>query len=229
MYQPLGFRDPDRPDYGRDMAYLFLYVYDIVLTASSESLCRSIMSLLDVEFVMKDLDWAGCPDTSKSTSDFCVFLGDILISWSSKSQATISRSSAEAEYRGVANVVSEACWLRNLLLELHHPLTTATIVYRANTLINYGMPHDSLLDLFVNTVAIGVLGRVKTQLMQHQSVQFHEVGRTNLKSIMFPPHAQNSTTIVAIVLLYPWDPGIAYIFKLFALLVGELPDIYCLK
>ncbi|GAA0165852.1 hypothetical protein LIER_21146 [Lithospermum erythrorhizon] len=49
-----------------------------------------------------------------------------------KRVATISRSSAEVEYRGVANVVSEACWLRNFLLELYHPLTKATIVYCDN-------------------------------------------------------------------------------------------------
>lgn len=44
----------------------------------------------------------------------------------------MSRSSVEAEYRGVANVVSESCWLRNLLLELHYPNQKATSVYCDN-------------------------------------------------------------------------------------------------
>nr|GEV05799.1 hypothetical protein [Tanacetum cinerariifolium] len=56
----------------------------------------------------------------------------IFLSWSSKRQHALSRSSAEAEYRGVANVVTETAWLRNLLHELHSPLSTATIVYCDN-------------------------------------------------------------------------------------------------
>ncbi|XP_071740452.1 uncharacterized mitochondrial protein AtMg00810-like [Rutidosis leptorrhynchoides] len=79
-----------------------------------------------------DADWDGCPTTRRSTSGYCVFLGNNLLSWSSKRQLTPSRSSAEAEYRGVANAVAETCWVRNLLRELHCPLTSATLVYCDN-------------------------------------------------------------------------------------------------
>nr|GEW35817.1 hybrid signal transduction histidine kinase M [Tanacetum cinerariifolium] len=77
-------------------------------------------------------DWAGCPSTHRSTSGYCVFLGDNLLLWSAKRQHTISRSSAEAEYRGVANIVAETVWLCNLLCELHSLLLNATLVYCDN-------------------------------------------------------------------------------------------------
>lgn len=70
----------------------------------------------------------GCPDTRHSTSSYCCFLDDSLISWQSKRQHTLSRSGVKAEYQGVA----EACWLRNFLFELHCPLQQATIVYYDN-------------------------------------------------------------------------------------------------
>ncbi|GJW39160.1 ribonuclease H-like domain-containing protein [Tanacetum coccineum] len=79
-----------------------------------------------------DTDWAGCPATRRSTSGYYVFLGDNLLTWSSKRQDTLSRSSAEDEYRGVANAVAETSWICNLLPELYTPLFTATLVYCDN-------------------------------------------------------------------------------------------------
>jgi hypothetical protein len=80
--------------------------------------------------VYTDADWAGCPNTRKSTSGYVAFLGDSLISGSSKRQNTVSRSSVEAEYRAVANGVAEATWLRQLLLELHAPQARHTSILR---------------------------------------------------------------------------------------------------
>jgi Reverse transcriptase (RNA-dependent DNA polymerase) len=67
-----------------------------------------------------DADWAGCPDDRRSTTGFAIYLRPNIVSWSSKKQATVSRSSTEAEYRSLAVTTSELLWLTSLLTELGH-------------------------------------------------------------------------------------------------------------
>ena len=84
-----------------------------------------------------DADWGSCPNARWSTSSYCVFFGDNLISWSAKRQPAVSKYSVEAEYRGVVNAVSKTCWIRNLLLELYCFIPSATLVYCDNVSVFY--------------------------------------------------------------------------------------------
>ncbi|GJX85416.1 ribonuclease H-like domain-containing protein [Tanacetum coccineum] len=106
-------------------------------------------------FGYTNADWAGCPSTRRSTSGYCMFLGDNLLSWSAKRQHTISRSSAKAKYRGVANVVAETAWIRNLLRELHSLLLTATLVYCDNyaDIFTKGLP-SALFEDFRSSLSV---------------------------------------------------------------------------
>ncbi|CAM8999590.1 unnamed protein product [Rhodiola kirilowii] len=65
-----------------------------------------------------DADWAACPKTRRSTTGFCICIGDSLVSWRTKKQAIVSRSSAESEYRAMAATCSEILWLTRLLADM---------------------------------------------------------------------------------------------------------------
>ncbi|GKE36202.1 ribonuclease H-like domain-containing protein [Tanacetum coccineum] len=183
MHQLPGFVDPNKPDYysktdsflfvfhrGSDIAYLLLYVDDIILTSSSSAFLHRIIASLHSEFTLKDpgsLNYFLGISAQPSTSGlFLSYLAGALqyltltrpdISYavqqlyaSSTAQltaytdadwagcpVTLSRCSAEAEYRGVVNVVAQTAWLRNLLLELYASLTIATLVYCDNVSVVY--------------------------------------------------------------------------------------------
>ncbi|GKE76719.1 ribonuclease H-like domain-containing protein [Tanacetum coccineum] len=84
-----------------------------------------------------DVDWLGVPLLGDQLSGIVYFLATTcFLGPLSVSQRFLVL--AEAEYHGVANVIAKTCWLRNLLRELHTPLSFATLVYCDNDLVATG-------------------------------------------------------------------------------------------
>jgi hypothetical protein len=108
--------------------------------------------------VYTNADWADCPETRRSMSGYAVFLGDNLVSWSAKRQTVVSRFSAEVEYHAVANGMTEATWLRQLLHELQTPPSRCTLVYCDNISVVY---------IFINPV--------QHQRTKHVEIDLHFV------------------------------------------------------
>ncbi|KAK3028814.1 hypothetical protein RJ639_038641 [Escallonia herrerae] len=77
-------------------------------------------------------DWGGCRTTRRSVTGYCIFLENSLVSWKSKKQANVSRSSAEAEYRAMANTCLELTWLRYILQDLRVPQVAPTRLFCDN-------------------------------------------------------------------------------------------------
>ncbi|KAA0032806.1 glutathione S-transferase DHAR3 [Cucumis melo var. makuwa] len=79
--------------------------------------------------VFADSNWASCLDTRKSTSGICIIVGDTLISWKSKKQHVVSRSSVEAEYRSLASTTCELVWLSSLFHDLFISIVQPSLLY----------------------------------------------------------------------------------------------------
>ncbi|KAK2413561.1 putative mitochondrial protein [Trifolium repens] len=106
-------------------------VLQYLKTAPAKGLFYSATSDLKLSS-FADSDWATCPTTRKSVTGYCVFLGSSLISWKSKKQSTVSKSSTEAEYRALASLTCELQWLMYLFKDLHISFSSPASVYCDN-------------------------------------------------------------------------------------------------
>ena len=79
-----------------------------------------------------DADWAGSVVDRRSTSGYCTYIWGNLVTWRSKKQNVVARSSAEAEFRSLANGVSELLWLKLLLKELQVATKSPMKLYSDN-------------------------------------------------------------------------------------------------
>jgi hypothetical protein len=96
-----------------------------------QSLLLSSTSSLELH-AYSDADHGSDPTDRKSVTEFCIFLGDSLISWKSKKQSIISESSTEAEYRAIASTTKDIVWLRWLLVAMGMSFSHPTPMYCDN-------------------------------------------------------------------------------------------------
>ena len=77
-------------------------------------------------------DWAGDVDTRRSTSGYAFQFGNGTISWSSRKQPTVTKSSTEAEYVALSSATQEAIWLRRLMKDLGEQTDAPTTIDEDN-------------------------------------------------------------------------------------------------
>ena len=79
-----------------------------------------------------DSDWAGCPDTRRSTSGYVLMLNGGAVSWRCKRQSVYALSSAEAEFIAASSMVQEVIFLRKFLANLGFKQPGPTPIYADN-------------------------------------------------------------------------------------------------
>nr|GEW22804.1 ribonuclease H-like domain-containing protein [Tanacetum cinerariifolium] len=121
-------------------------------------------STIDSLIAYSDADWTGFLTMRPSTLGYCIFLGNNLLSWSSKRQLTLSRSSVKAEYHGVANAVAETCWIWNLLRKLHTPLSSAIIVYCDNVRVLHVPSRFQYANIFTKGLPLTLFDEFRDSL-----------------------------------------------------------------
>ncbi|GJW35985.1 ribonuclease H-like domain-containing protein [Tanacetum coccineum] len=180
MHQPPRFRDSMHPDYHKYVVEILKRAHmascnpsrtPVDTKSSSEMMvCLYMHNPWEPHFsALKRIlryarDWAGCPTTQRSTSGYCVFLNNNLLSWSSKHQPTLSRSIAEAKYRGVANVVAETFQhqrTKQIEIDIHF---VRDLVVAGQVRVLHVHSHYQYVDIFTKGFPFALFEEFRTSL-----------------------------------------------------------------
>lgn len=150
-----------------------------------------------------DADWGSSKEDRRSTSGFCTFLGSNPMMWTSRKQPVVSRCTSEAEFRSVADSVSDVLWLMAVMKEMHIPLhdkptiwcdNSGTVAMASNSVLHSKSKHFEL-DLFF------VREKVEDGVLQVRyvpaSAQVADVLTKALSSSMFQ-YCRNRLSVISV-------------------------------
>ncbi|KAL0419083.1 UNVERIFIED_CONTAM: putative mitochondrial protein [Sesamum radiatum] len=151
-----------------------LHVVRYLKGCQSQGLFLPASNTLELS-IFSDADWATCRDSRRSLTGFCVYLGNVIVSWKTNKQSTVSRSTAEAEYRSIVAGVCKLRWFTYLL-------TDSGVDVR--TLISFYCDNKAALHIMANPVF--------HERTKHIEIDRHIVRNAYKECLVLPSHVKGT-------------------------------------